>query len=91
MKNLVKMGQIPEGWKILKNKLHKKYTFENPTEAADFVSKVLDKANKLNHHPILKILFKEVNCFLSTHDLGDRITSKDIDLAKQIDSIKGKM
>lgn len=64
------------------------FTFENFIEAVDFVNKIVPIAEKLNHHPDVEIFsYKNVKIKLTTHDEGNKITDKDIELAKEIDKI----
>ncbi|HLP86567.1 MAG TPA: 4a-hydroxytetrahydrobiopterin dehydratase [Candidatus Paceibacterota bacterium] len=75
-------------WTNEEGKLTKTFTFSNFVEAVDFVNKIVPIAEKANHHPDVEIFgYKNVKIKLSTHDEGDKITEKDIALAKEIDSI----
>lgn len=74
-------------WTFKDDKLTKKFTFGNFKEAAGFIMRIAFEAEALQHHPELFNVYSTVNISLSTHDAGDKVTSKDIDLAKAIDSI----
>ena len=75
------------GWKFTDDKLFKQFKFGNFKEAAAFIMRLAFEAEALQHHPELFNVYSTVNISLSTHDAGDKVTSKDIDLAKAIDSI----
>lgn len=74
-------------WTFKDDKLTKKFKFGNFKEAAGFIMRIAFEAEALQHHPELFNVYSTVNISLSTHDAGDKVTSKDIDLAKAIDSI----
>jgi 4a-hydroxytetrahydrobiopterin dehydratase len=76
------------GWTIEDDKLHKVFTFANFVEAFGFMSKVALHAEKMNHHPELKNVYKHVTIDLTTHDAGG-ISELDIRLARTIDSLEG--
>ncbi|MFA5838610.1 MAG: 4a-hydroxytetrahydrobiopterin dehydratase [Candidatus Paceibacterota bacterium] len=68
--------------------LSKTFTFNDFVEAVNFVSKIVPLAEKLNHHPDIEIFsYNKVKVKLSTHDVGNKVTEKDIELSKRIDKI----
>ncbi|MDD3662386.1 MAG: 4a-hydroxytetrahydrobiopterin dehydratase [Candidatus Pacebacteria bacterium] len=78
-----------EKWINQDNFLIKVFTFNNFLEAIDFVNKVALLAEKNKHHPDIEIFsYKKVKIKLSTHDKGNQITQKDIELSLEIDKIK---
>lgn len=77
-------------WIEKKNKLYQKFTFKNFSEAFAFMTRVAIEAEKLNHHPEWKNVYNTVEIWLSTHDAGDMVTSKDEKLAKKIDELLKK-
>lgn len=76
-----------DGWKSENDKLVKDFEFEDFTAALAFIVKVGVKAEKMNHHPELFNVYNKVNIKLSTHDAGGKVTGKDVELAKAIESI----
>jgi 4a-hydroxytetrahydrobiopterin dehydratase len=77
------------GWKETRNKLHKKFQFNDFSEAFGFMTRVAIEAEKMNHHPEWKNVWNTVEFWLSTHDAGDIVTEKDKKLAAKIDSLIG--
>lgn len=67
--------------------LYKAFTFKNFIEAFGFMSKVALLAEKQDHHPWWSNVYNKVEIKLSTHDAGNTITKKDLNLAKSIDAI----
>ena len=74
-------------WEKKNETLVKEFEMKNFSEAVDFVNKIAPLANDADHHPdILIHSYKKVKITLTTHDEG-KVTEKDYDLAKQIDSL----
>lgn len=74
-------------WKEDNNQLVKSFIFTNFIDAFSFITKVALIAEKMNHHPYWENSYNKVTIRLSTHDAGDIVTSKDHDLAKEIDKL----
>lgn len=74
-------------WQKIDNKLYKKFVFKNFVEAFAFMSKVALVAEEINHHPLWTNVWNTVEIWLSTHDAGNIITEKDIELSIKIDKI----
>jgi 4a-hydroxytetrahydrobiopterin dehydratase len=74
-------------WQEKDNKLYKKITFKDFSEAFAFMTRVALEAEKMNHHPEWKNVWNTVELWLSTHDAGDVVTDKDRKLASKIDAI----
>lgn len=75
------------GWKRGDDEIMKEFSFDNFKEALGFIVRVGLEAEALQHHPQLFNVYNTVNITLNTHDAGDKVTQKDIDLATQIESI----
>ena len=74
-------------WKEADNKLYKKFTFKNFSEAFAFMTRVALEAEKMDHHPLWTNVYNEVEIWLNTHSAGDTVTEKDKQLAKKIDAL----
>lgn len=72
-------------WKEKNNTLHKKFKFQDFSEAFAFMSRVALASEKMNHHPKWTNEYNIVEIWLSTHDAGDIVTDKDHKLAEKID------
>lgn len=75
-------GWAPEGQAIRKS-----FEFKDFTSAIRFANEVAELAERLKHHPDIMIHYNKVILSLSSHDSGG-VTSRDIKLATQIDSIR---
>ena len=62
------------------------FTFKDFNEAFGFMARVALVAEKRDHHPEWRNVYKTVEVVLSTHD-ADGLTQKDIDLAKAMEAI----
>lgn len=74
-------------WNKMDNALVKKFEFKNFIEAFAFMTKVAFIAEKMNHHPEWNNVYNKVSIKLTTHDKGNIVTSKDIELANAIDAL----
>ena len=74
-------------WQEKREKLYRKFTFKDFSEAFSFMARVALAAEKMDHHPTWKNTYNTVEIWLSTHDAGNKITDKDKKLAKKIDSL----
>jgi len=74
-------------WQETDNKLYKKFTFKNFSEAFAFMTRVALEAEKMDHHPLWTNVYNEVEIWLNTHSAGDTVTEKDKQLAKKIDAL----
>ena len=74
-------------WEEKDNKLYKKFTFKNFSEAFAFMARVALEAEKMDHHPLWTNVYNTVEIWLSTHSAGDIVTDKDKKLAKTINGL----
>ena len=81
------LSSIP-GWSRRGDALTRLYQFRNFTAAMEFVNRVAEAAEAVDHHPDIDIRYSKVTLVLSTHSAGG-ITQNDLDLAKAIDGSSG--
>ena len=76
------------GWNEVdgRDAIIRKFMFKDFNEAFGFMSRVALVAEKRDHHPEWRNVYKTVDVVLSTHDAGG-VTAKDIDLAKAMNAI----
>ena len=77
-----------EGWAHAGKSLHKRFSFKTFMEAIGFVNSIAEAAERAGHHPDMTINYNAVSIALSTHSEGG-VTSKDFQLAKEIDTLSG--
>lgn len=80
------MARLP-GWTFDADagRLTKTYNFNHFREAISFLVRVAFEAERVQHHPEIHNVYRTVELSLSTHDAGDKVTQKDIDLALAIE------
>ena len=74
-------------WTYKEDKLLMNINLKNFSEALSFIVKVGIEAEKLNHHPEIHNIYNQVTLKLTTHDAGNRVTLKDIVLARAIENL----
>lgn len=74
-------------WKRTDNGLCKDFQFKDFREAFAFMTQVAFIAEEMGHHPDWSNVYNRVSFCLTTHDAGDTITNKDLELAERIDGI----
>ncbi len=79
------LGSLP-GWARRGNALVKTYAFATFPSGVEWVRRVADVAEGMNHHPDIDIRYTKITVTLSTHDSGG-ITGKDLVLARKLDAL----
>lgn len=81
------LGGLP-GWTDVqgRNAIGKTFVFKDFNEAFGFMSRAALVAEKMDHHPEWRNVYKTVEVVLSTHDAGG-VTARDIELAKAMNAI----
>ena len=76
-----------DNWSLEDKMLVKEIMFKDFKEAIEFVNKVADISNKMNHFPSIMVDFNVVRLRLITHEVNE-LTEKDFDVAEEIDKIE---
>lgn len=81
------LGAIP-GWTELQGReaIGKTFVFKDFNEAFGFMTRAALIAEKLDHHPEWRNVYKTVEVVLSTHDAGG-VTRLDVELAAAMNAI----
>jgi 4a-hydroxytetrahydrobiopterin dehydratase len=79
------------GWAevVGREAIAKTFVFKDFNEAFGFMSRVALLAEKYDHHPEWRNVYKTVEVVLATHDAGG-VTARDIKLAKAMNAIAGQ-
>ncbi len=83
------LAKLP-GWTFAEDKLSREYRFANFTEAMGFINEMAFACEKANHHPEMFNVYSRVEIGLTTHDAGNKVTQKDVDLAAELEKIANK-
>jgi len=81
------LAKIPE-WKRKGSAIFRIYEFKEFLPAVQFVNRVAKLAEKAAHHPDIDIRWNKVRLALTTHD-AHGLTTKDFELAEQLDKANG--
>src|SRR5436305_13248158 len=76
------------GWSEVKGReaIQRTFTFKDFNEAFGFMSRAALVAEKADHHPEWRNVYKTVEVVLATHDAGG-VTKRDVELAKAMNAI----
>lgn len=80
------MAKLP-GWSLQEGKLHKEYRFASFARAMGWMTSVAIVADKMNHHPEWSNVYNRVKVDLVTHDLGNVVSSWDLELAYKMEEL----
>lgn len=75
------------GWEMEHGQLTTTRTLPSFLEAIAFVGHVANVAENLDHHPDIDIRWRTVRLAVCTHDQGNQVTGRDVDLARAIDAL----
>ena len=70
--------------------IQRTFVFKDFNEAFGFMARSALVAEKSDHHPEWRNVYKTVEVVLATHDAGG-VTALDIDLAKAMNAIAGQL
>lgn len=76
-----------DGWIEEEGSLKKTFHFGGYTDGLDWAREIGVIADRMDHHPGLRVTMRTVDVTLTTHDAGDVVTEKDRLLAAAIDEL----
>ena len=82
----IALTKLP-GWSRKRDALVKTFTFGSFREAMSFMVRAGFEAEALNHHPEWTNVYNRVVIRLTTHDAGDKVTARDVELAARLQKI----
>lgn len=80
------LQELP-GWSYENDTLKKTYQFKNFREAISFMVRIAFSAEEFDHHPELFNVYNRIEIGLRTHDADNKVTEKDLKLARRIEHI----
>jgi 4a-hydroxytetrahydrobiopterin dehydratase len=83
------LAELP-GWSQVEGRdaIARTFIFKNFNEAFGFMTRIALEAEKRDHHPEWRNVYKTVEVVLTTHDAGGT-TACDIELAKLMNNVAG--
>ncbi|MFC5179219.1 4a-hydroxytetrahydrobiopterin dehydratase [Nocardioides taihuensis] len=79
-----------DDWRFFLMKLHARFATGSFVKGLELVTRITDAAEAANHHPDVVLTYPHVDVDLSSHDVGG-VTSRDIDLARQISAVAAEL
>ena len=79
-------ARLPEGWRREGDAIRRTVKLKDFVAAVEFVNRLVEPAEEMNHHPDLELSWNTVTLSLSTHSEGG-ITERDLELARRIDAL----
>jgi 4a-hydroxytetrahydrobiopterin dehydratase len=92
----VALQQLP-GWKAQtleaskKEVIAKEFVFADFKQAWAFMGSLYTFIDTTDHHPEWSNVYNRVNVMLTTHDVGNKVSEKDIKLAQQMEAASKKL
>ena len=80
-----KMKEIPN-WRLEDDSIVRNWSFNDFSEAMDFINQIARLAEDHDHHPELFNVYNKVSLKFSTHDAGG-LTNRDFKIAQDIDKL----
>ena len=78
---------IPAGWSHVDNMLRREFVFDDFIAAFGFMTRVALLAEKADHHPNWENVYNRVTIALTSHDAGNTVTARDLNLARAINDL----
>lgn len=78
--------ELPE-WSVTPDALLRQYRFRGFTEAMTFMTQAAVCIEALDHHPDWSNAYDRVTVRLTTHAAGNRVTGRDVELARILERI----
>lgn len=76
-----------QGWSFQNDSLVKTFSFKDFRAAFAFMTRVAFLAEEHQHHPRFDNVYNSVTLSLNTHDAGNKVTEKDLALARSIQAL----
>ena len=80
------LAELP-GWTFANDSLEKTFKLADFSEALGFIVRLGVEAERLNHHPLLTNVWNRVTLRLNTHDAGNKVTERDVALARAVERV----
>lgn len=79
-----------DDWRVIHRTIQATFRTGSMAAGIAFVDRIGPLADEVNHHPDLTVTYPRVHVLLTTHDTGG-LTSRDVDLARQISAIAAEL
>jgi 4a-hydroxytetrahydrobiopterin dehydratase len=79
-----------DDWRFFALRLHARFKTGSFVKGLELVTRITEAAEAANHHPDVVLTYPQVDVDLTSHDVGG-VTSRDVDLARQISAIAAEL
>lgn len=83
-------NKLPAPWQVVNGKPTARWKTDSFKIGAEFVVRIADAADDMNHHPDVLVTYPRVEVTTISHDV-DGITERDLALAEQVCMIAGEL
>ena len=73
------------GWRVENDRLVKEFQFSNFREAVSFMVRLAFPVDQNNHHPEIFWANDKIKLELFTHNAGNKISKRDVNIAREIE------
>ena len=81
------MQELPKNWSERNHALVREFQFDAYLDGIEFGQRVAELAELVQHHPHITIDYTIVRISLQTHDAGNVVTVKDLEMAGAINKL----
>ncbi len=85
-----RLRELSDGWSATGTALVRSVEFDSFLTAVRFIDELAPVAERLDHHPDLRLSWRTVELNLSTHSAGG-LTALDFELARELDAIADRL
>jgi 4a-hydroxytetrahydrobiopterin dehydratase len=86
----VQAEEALDDWRFFLMKLHARFNTGSFVKGLELVTRITEAAEAVDHHPDVVLTYPQVDVDLTSHDVGG-VTSRDLDLARQISAIAAEL
>jgi 4a-hydroxytetrahydrobiopterin dehydratase len=77
-------------WRLIGDTLVRDWKLADFNQIRQVVSQLCDLADELNHHPTVTFGYNTLHVETTTHDDGNQVTAKDLELAARVNKLVGE-
>ena len=80
-------SMIPGDYPNARQEIRKAYRFSSFRKAIEFMHSAVEPVQRIKHHPRWENQWRTVTVYLSTWDIGKRVSALDVELARSLDAL----
>jgi 4a-hydroxytetrahydrobiopterin dehydratase len=77
-------------WRLIGDTLVRDWKLADFNQIRQVVAQLCDLADELNHHPTVTFGYNTLHVETTTHDDGNQVTAKDLELAARVNELVGE-